>query len=144
MKAVNRGQEWSKYTGVSFPEFYRTFRKLCAPPMHQIMTLDVGEVWGYNTWALMVVACVGDRSLLVAYEVCGTREEIECMIRQANDWQYSEQDELPALVPLVCAARVDTAGGLVVRHLVPGDWVGLMHIDRMHEQILHYTSLLWY
>jgi hypothetical protein len=129
MKAMNLQSQWSRYTGLCFSEFYRKFRKLCAPPMNRITSLDVGELWGYNGLALTIVACVSPRSLIVAYDVCGTREGIEHTFRSANEWQHSDQDEIPDGFHLVCAVGEDPVEGLVVRHLVPGDWAGIARWD---------------
>jgi hypothetical protein len=112
-------------TGLRVGPFYRAFRQACAPPMVRIDTLDVGDLWFYHGLSAMVTSCVGQQSLLVAYDTYGPRDDVLANFRAAHAWLDAERPDPPPELHLVFAAREEPSGNVLVRCLKPGDWSGI-------------------
>ncbi len=112
--------------------FYRGFEALCGPPMVRITSLDAGELYFYSGDSMCITVCVGERSLLVAYDAdSDPLEEVIAKFRAAYAWLEDRQPDPPDALHLVFAAREDPAEGLVVRELRLGDWTGLVFYDSL-------------
>jgi len=105
--------------------FYPAFRGACRPPMVKLASLEVGELWFYDGLCLTVIACVGDKSLLVAYDPDRTRRKVEAQFRAAYAWLFGKRPNPPDDLHLVFAAREKRSGNLLVRRCIPGDWAGI-------------------
>ena len=105
--------------------FYHRFRLACGPPMVRIASLDVGDLWFYDGLSLTVTACVGNRSLLVAYDTYGSQAEVASQFREAYEWLCGEHSEFLTDLHLVFAAREESSGELLVRRFDRGDWEGI-------------------
>ncbi len=117
------------YTMFMNPEgmlsFYRAFRAACAPPMVQIASIDIGELWFYWGMGVAITACLGEQSLLVAYDTCKPREDVIAHFRAAHEWLQGRRPDAPEGLYLVFAAREDAVRGLVVQRASFGDWAGI-------------------
>jgi len=111
-------------TGLRVGLFYRAFRAVCGSPKVKIDTLDVGDLWFYDGLTMMITACLGERSLLVAYDTIGNRDDVVTEFRAAGAWLDGDLSHRPFL-NLVFAAREELSGNLFVRCLTPGDWWGI-------------------
>ena len=107
--------------GARIPELYRACRKACGPPMVKIESLDVGELWFYYRHA-MVTVCLGDQSLLVAYDTHGPRDDVVAQFHSAHAWLRGEFSDPPAKLNLRFAVWEETPGNGLVRLYKPGDW----------------------
>ena len=87
-----------------------------------IANSDIGELWFYSGLSLKIMACLGERSLLVAYDVWGPREDVIAKFRWAHAWLHGQRPEAPAGLRLVFAAREDAVCSLVVERFRVGDW----------------------
>lgn len=112
-------------TGMKFPGFYYAFREACRPPMVNIETLEVGELWFYRGLSLAVTACLGEKSLLVAYGTYGPREKVIADFHWAHAWLRGKRPDLPGNLNLVFGAFEEPSGELRVRRFAPGDWMGI-------------------
>jgi hypothetical protein len=111
--------------GMTFHGFYHAFREACRPPMVNIETLEVGELWFYCGLSAAVTACLGEKSLLVAYDTYGPREKVITDFQSAHAWLRGERPDLPGNLHLVFAAFEEPSGELRVRRFAPGDWMGI-------------------
>lgn len=110
--------------------FYRGYRAACAQYMVRITSLDAGELYFYSGFSMCISVCIGERSLLVAYDTdMKSREEVISDFREAHAWLEGRQPDPPDALHLVFAAREDPAQGLVVRCLRLGDWSGILLYD---------------
>jgi len=105
--------------------FYRAFRAACAPPMVRIASIDIGGLWFYSGLCLTITACLGERSLLVAYDVWGPRADVIAKFRLAHAWLEDQRNEPPEGLHLVFAARENPTGSLIVQRAQFGDWAGI-------------------
>ena len=117
-------EELFAVTGLRVAPFYHALRAACGPPMVKIDTLDVGDLWFYDGLSMRITACIGERSLLVAYDATGDRDDVITKFRAARAWLDGELSCPPPL-HLVFAAREELSGDLVVWRLTPGDWWGI-------------------
>ncbi|MBI1323199.1 hypothetical protein GC170_08420 [bacterium] len=112
--------------------FYRGYRALFAPPIERIMSLDAGELYFYSGDSMCISVCIGERSLLVAYDTdMKSREEVISDFRGAHAWLEGRQPDPPDALHLVFAAREDEDEGLIVRCMSLGDWTGLVFYDSL-------------
>ena len=93
--------------------------------MVRIASLDVGDLWFYDGLSLTVTACVGNRSLLVAYDTYGSQAEVASQFREAYEWLCGDHSEFLTDLHLVFAAREESSGELLVRRFDRGDWEGI-------------------
>jgi hypothetical protein len=93
--------------------------------MVKVGSLEVGELWYYYGLCLEIIACVGDKSLLVAYDPDPRRKHVEAQFRAAYAWLCGERPNPPDDLYLVFAAREKRSGNLLVKRLEPGDWSGI-------------------
>jgi hypothetical protein len=108
--------------GVRIRGFYRACRNACGPPMAKIETLEVGELWFYDDGHVEVMACLGERSLMVAYISIGLRDDVVAEFRSAHAWLRGEHADPPAKLNLRFAVWEETSGNILVRQYRPGDW----------------------
>jgi hypothetical protein len=111
-------------TGLRVGPFYRAFRAACGPPMVKLDTLDLGDLWFYDGLSMMITACIGEKSLLLAYDTTGNRDDVVTKIRTACAWLDGDLSH-PPFLHLVFAAREELSGDPFVRCLTPGDWCGI-------------------
>jgi hypothetical protein len=114
-----------QHTGMKIDSFYRAFRASCAPPMVNIETIDVGQLWYYDGLSLSMVACIGKNHLMVAYDTFKSRQDTIDQFRYGYSWLTQEGTDLPVYSVLVFAAYEEDSGNIVVRRLSPGDWSGI-------------------
>jgi hypothetical protein len=106
-------------------EFYYDFRSICKPPMVKIADLEIGELWFYDGLALSVTCCLGEKHLLVAYDIYGPKEQAINQFLDAYSRLGDEEYKRPLGMFLVFAAREKEDGTLDVSLFSPGDWSGL-------------------
>ena len=90
--------------------------------MVKIETLEMGELWYYDDGHVRVMACLGERSLLVAYVSTGPRDDVVAGFRSAHAWLCGEHADPPAKLNLRFAISEATSGDIFVRQYLPGDW----------------------
>ena len=124
-------------------DFYLDFRSICKPPMVKIADLEIGELWFYDGLALSVTCCLGEKHLLVAYDIYGPKEQAINQFLDAYSRLGDENLEPPQGMFLVFAAREKDDGILDVRLFSPGDWSGLPYYKHTLPQSKHKYPRGW-
>jgi hypothetical protein len=106
-------------------DFYFELRSICKPPMVKIADLEIGQLWFYDGLALSVTCCLGEKFLLVAYDIRGPKDKAVNQFLDAYNRLGDENYQRPQGMFLVFAAREQENGVLDVSFFSPGDWCGI-------------------